>query len=54
LSDCAAKRAQVNGSDVRQVYSQRDFRSGTFLVEGRKTFVAFELKAGETKITVHG
>ncbi|MCS6858781.1 MAG: hypothetical protein NZT92_00510 [Abditibacteriales bacterium] len=54
LDDCAAKRVQVNGNDLRQVQSQRDFRSGTFLVEGKTTFVAFDLKVGETGIAVHG
>jgi len=50
--DAAAQRVQVNGRDLRPVSSRRDFRSGTFLVEGRQTFVAFELACGETVLAV--
>jgi len=46
----AARRVQLNGSDLRPVRSRRDFRSGTFLVEGGQTFVAFDLAAGETTL----
>ncbi len=51
-ADTAAKRIRVNGSDLRQVQSRGDFRSETFLVEGKQTFVAFELAVGETTLTV--
>ncbi len=50
---CAAKRIQVNGKDLRKVPLRRDFRDGTFLGEGRQTFVAFDLPAGETTLTVN-
>jgi hypothetical protein len=50
--DVEAKRVQVNSDDLREVRSLRDFRSGTFLVERRQTFVAFELHSGETKIVM--
>jgi hypothetical protein len=46
----AAKRVQVGKRDLRPVQSRRDFRSGTFLVEGRKTFVAFDLGVGKTVV----
>jgi hypothetical protein len=48
----AARRVQVKGVDLRQVKSQRDFRSGTFLVAGRETFLAFDLGAGETTLSI--
>lgn len=50
--DVPARRVQVGGNDLKPVRSRRDFRSGTFLVEGRQTFVAFDLKAGETVLTI--
>lgn len=49
--DVAAKRVQRNGSDLREVKSRRDFRSGTFLVENNQTFVAFDLAEGQTTLT---
>lgn len=48
--DGAAKRVQLGGQDLREVRSRRDFRSGTFLVEGKQTFAAFELQTGETRL----
>jgi hypothetical protein len=54
IRDCAAQRVQVNGGALRRVQSQKDFRSGTFWVEGKTTFVAFDLKMGETAVAVHG
>jgi hypothetical protein len=48
--DVPALRVQVKGADLRQVQSRRDFRDGTFLVEGKQTFVAFDLGVGETVI----
>jgi hypothetical protein len=48
----AAKRVQVKGRDLKQAYSRRDFRAGTFLVEGQQTFAAFELGIGETVLSV--
>lgn len=50
--DMACRQVQVNGQTLRQVYSQRDFQEGTFLVEGKRTAMAFALNTGETSITV--
>ncbi len=47
-----ARRVQVRGADLRQVRSRRDFWSGTFLVEGRNTFLAFDLATGETDLSL--
>ena len=47
------KRAQINQVDLRQVQSRRDFCSGTFLVEGKQTFAAFELPIGNTLLTIY-
>jgi len=61
IRDWAAQRVQMNGdpapressgTDLRQVKSRRDFRSGTFLVEGKETFVAFNLAMGGTTLMV--
>jgi hypothetical protein len=52
LRDGAARRLQVNGTDLRQVRSQRDFRSGTFRVTDKETFVAFDLPTGDTTLSV--
>jgi hypothetical protein len=47
------RRAQSHdGSDLRAVNSKRDFRSGTFLVEGGETFLALDLSAGVTTLTL--
>ncbi len=48
--DAKLRRVRVNGRDLRPVQSQRDFRSGTFRVQGRQTFIAFDLAAGRTEI----
>jgi hypothetical protein len=52
VHDGAARRVQVNGMDLRQVRSRRDFRSGTYLVADKETFVAFDLKTGDTTISM--
>ncbi|UCF16959.1 MAG: hypothetical protein JSW59_05760, partial [Phycisphaerales bacterium] len=52
IHDWAAVRVQVNGTDLPQVKSRRDFRSGVFLVEDRDTFVAFKLATGDTTLMV--
>jgi len=46
----AARQVQVNGVDLTEVKSRRDFHSGTFLLEGAHTCAAFDLKVGETAI----
>lgn len=50
--DVAAKRVKVDGSEPRPARSRRDFHAGTFLVEGGRTFVAFDLPTGATTVTV--
>lgn len=52
IRDRAAQRVQMNGTDLRQVKTRRDFRSGVFLVEGRETFVAFKLAMRGATLTV--
>ena len=52
VPDWAAKRVQMNGTDLHQVKSRRDLRSGMFIVEGKDTFVAFKLATGSTTLTV--
>jgi hypothetical protein len=52
VRDLAARRVQVAGMDLRQVRSQRDFRSGTFRAADKETFVAFDLKEGDTMLSV--
>ncbi len=51
--DVPAKRVQVGGHDLREVGLRRDFAAGTFMVEGRETFVAFDLAEGATEVAVH-
>ena len=50
--DAAARRVQVAGRDLHEVRSRRDFRSGTFLLEGRQTFFAFDLPMGGASVTI--
>ncbi|MEW6360241.1 MAG: hypothetical protein AB1696_28165 [Planctomycetota bacterium] len=50
--DGAAKRVTVNNGDLREVRSRRDFRSGTFLVEGKRTVAAFDLGTDGARIGV--
>ncbi len=47
-----ARRVQMNGTDLKQIASRRDFRRDTFWVEGQQTFVAFDLGVGETVLAV--
>lgn len=46
----AAKRLRLGNTDLGEVNSMRDFRSGSFLVEGERTHVAFDLSAGNTTL----
>ena len=46
--DAPIRHVQVNGWDLREVHSRRDFQSNTFLVEGKQTFIAFDLEVGDT------
>lgn len=48
--DVPVRRIQVNGWDLREVHSRRDFQSDTFLIEGKKTLVAFDLEIGSTTL----
>jgi hypothetical protein len=52
IRDFAARRVQVNGTDLRQVKSRRDFRGATFLASEKETFVAFDLKTGATALSL--
>ncbi len=52
LREHAVRRVQVNGADLRQAQSQRDFRSGTFWTTGKETFLAFDLQTGDTTLSV--
>jgi hypothetical protein len=44
------RRVQVDGVELRQVYSRRDLHEGAFLIEGGQTVVAFALPQGERVI----
>ncbi|MYB92560.1 hypothetical protein F4054_19595 [Candidatus Poribacteria bacterium] len=46
--DAPVRHVQVNGWDLREVHSRRDFQSDTFLVEDKQTFIAFDLEVGDT------
>ncbi len=48
----AARRVRIKNADLRPVQSRRDLRSGTFFVENKRTFAAFDLAAGRTDISV--
>jgi hypothetical protein len=50
--DAPIRRIQVDGWDLREVHSRRDFQRDTFLCEGKQTFVAFDLETGETELVV--
>ena len=49
-TDTVAKRIQVNGLDLKQVQSRRNFRGGAYLTEAGKTYLSFELNQGRTTI----
>jgi hypothetical protein len=48
--NCAANRLRLGGNDLRGVKSIHDFRSGTFMVEGASTHIAFDLAEGSTEL----
>ena len=51
--DAPVRHVQVNGWDLREVHSRRDFQSDTFLCEeNQQTFVAFDLEIGDTELTL--
>ena len=50
--DVPIRRIQVDGWDLREVHSRRDFQRDTFLCEGKQTYVAFDLEIGETELVV--
>jgi len=50
IPNLVAKRVRAREMDLREVRSVRDFRSGTFLVKGKETFVAFNLGIGATTV----
>jgi hypothetical protein len=37
---------RLGDADLREVKSVRDFRSGTFLIEGGQSHIAFDLSGG--------
>lgn len=41
----------VNGSSLQPVQSRQEFSEGSFLVEGTKTYLAFDLPKGQTLVT---
>jgi hypothetical protein len=51
LHDWTARRVRCGGTDLKPVTSRRDFRSGTFLAEAGRTFVALDLPIGTTTLT---
>jgi hypothetical protein len=48
--DKTARRVLLNGKEVDKSRSRRDFRSGTFLVEGERTYIGFDLEEGRSEI----
>lgn len=50
--DGAATGVNANGAELRRVRSRRDLRSGTFLAEGKATFVAFDLGTKGTALRI--
>ena len=50
--DAPIRHVQVNGWDLREVDSRRDFQCDTFLCEGKQTFVAFDLEIGKTELAL--
>ena len=48
--DARLRCVRIEGNDLREVQSKRDFTSGTFWIEGQHTFLAFDLSAGETQV----
>ena len=51
--DAPVRHVQVNGWDLREVHSRRDFQRDTFLIEGnQQTFIAFDLEIGETQLAL--
>jgi len=52
LEGCVPRRIRIGEADLRPVHSRAAFRSGTLLAEGRDTFVAFDLPAGETTLDI--
>jgi len=45
-------RVRSPGRELRQVRSRRDFSSGTFLAEGGRPYLAFDLPEGETVLSL--
>ncbi len=48
--DASLRRVAVNGLELREVKSRRDFASGTWMREGKRTLVAFDLEEGKTQL----
>jgi hypothetical protein len=50
--DRACSYVAVHETSLKQVFDRRSFSMGTYLVEGGKTALAFELPAGQTKLGI--
>ena len=50
--DAPIRRIQIDGWDLREVHSRRDFQRDTFLCENKQTFIAFDLEIGETELVL--
>lgn len=48
--DAPLRRVAVNGSDLREVGSKRNFANETWMREGKRTLVAFDLGGGRTQV----
>ncbi|MCC6443610.1 MAG: hypothetical protein IT210_09180 [Armatimonadetes bacterium] len=48
--DAPARFVRVNGAELKPARSRLDFRSGAFMTEGHRTYIAFDLKDGKTEI----
>jgi hypothetical protein len=46
------RSVRVGSVQLKRVNSRRDFRSGTFLLEGRTTFAAFDVSVGDTRLSM--
>jgi len=52
IQDWPARRMRSSETDLRLVKSRRDLRSGTFLIEDNKTFVAMNLPTDTTTLMI--
>jgi len=50
--DTPIRHVQVNGWPLRHVQALRDFQSNTFLVDGKHTYIAFDLEIGQMLLAI--